>query len=329
MIRIKLICTIFFLFLGTFTFILPVNSNEYLNLSLPAIELVQEAVSYKVGPKRCSRCHINETKVWEGTKKFAAFKKIHKNKRTRKFIDSISAKHIKKSPICIMCHYTGVQRPFREKEVIVHGASCESCHGPASVWIEIHNDYGIGKSRETETKEHKFARIQSMDDAGMIRGGMHYDIAQNCMSCHGLASPNLPVKIAEKLFSSGHPLNPSFEIVEYSQGRLLHRFYPPDQTVNKKLTPAELSRLYAVGQAASLVAATAAIKNATDALYIAEQNKRISTATSALTSIQGLIVEARSLLISPTETNARAFINALADKDLTSIYSEILPKTYK
>ena len=64
------------------------------------------------------------------------------------------------------------------------------------------------------------------DDAGMIRPSEFYDVAANCMSCHGLAAPNLPTEVAVKLFSSGHPLKTGFELVEYSQGRLRHRFIP-------------------------------------------------------------------------------------------------------
>jgi len=38
------------------------------------------------------------------------------------------------------------------------GVSCESCHGAAKRWLTIHNDYGAGKTRDTETPEHKEKR---------------------------------------------------------------------------------------------------------------------------------------------------------------------------
>jgi hypothetical protein len=236
---------------------------------------------------------------------------------------------MKKSPTCIMCHYTAVQKPFRKKPKIVHGASCEGCHGPASDWLQIHYDYGKGVKRSAESKEHKLTRLKMLDDAGMIRPSELYDVAANCMSCHGLAAPNLPTEIAVKLFSSGHPLKTEFELVEYSQGKLRHRFYPPDQTVNKKMTSVELARLYAVGQAASLVYASEAIKKAGDNAYIAEQKIRIATAIIALTTLQDSLVEAKALLAEPSEENGRKFANALVGQDLTEVFAGMLPKTYR
>jgi hypothetical protein len=284
---------------------------------------------FTVGPKRCQECHVEETKVWGGTAKFSGYKKIHRNKDAKKFLKAIGDKRMKKSPTCIMCHYTAVQKPFRKKPKIVHGASCEGCHGPASDWLQIHYDYGKGVKRSAESKEHKLTRLKMLDDAGMIRPSELYDVAANCMSCHGLAAPNLPTEIAVKLFSSGHPLKTEFELVEYSQGNLRHRFYPPDQTVNKKMTSVELARLYAVGQAASLVYASEAIKKAGDNAYIAEQKIRIATAIIALTTLQDSLVEAKALLAEPSEENGRKFANALVGQDLTEVFAGMLPKTYR
>lgn len=282
-----------------------------------------------VGPKRCQECHIEETKVWGGTEKFSGYKNIDKDKNAKRYLKAIGDKRIKKSPTCIMCHYTKVKKSFRKKENIVHGVSCEGCHGPASGWLEIHYDYGKGVNRNTESKEHKLARLKMSDDAGMIRPTELYDVAANCMSCHGLAAPNLPAEIAEKLFTSGHPLKTEFELVEYSQGRLRHRFYPPDQTVNKNMTVAELARVYVVGQVASLVYAAEAIKKARDESYIAKQKIRIATATRALTAVQDRLVEAKALLAEPSEENGRKFTKALVDQDLSEVFADFLPKTYR
>ena len=95
------------------------------------------------------------------------------------------------------------------------------------------------------------------------------------------------------------------------------------------MTSTELARLYAVGQAASFVYASKAIKKAGDEAYIAEQKIPIATAIIALTAVQDSLVEAKALLAEPSEENGRKFANALVGQDLTEVFAGMLPKTYR
>ena len=287
------------------------------------------ATAFKVGAKKCEECHTAEAKVWEGTKHFKSYKKIHKDKRAKKIVKAIGEKRMKKSATCKLCHYIEAQKDAGAKKKLVSGPSCESCHGAASDWIAVHNDYGKGVKRAGESADHKAARIKQSEAAGMVRPERLYDVAANCMSCHGLANPKLDAKNAATILDKEHPLDPNFELMKYSQGSVRHRFYPPDVTANKEMTDAEKSQMYVVGQAAALVSATMATSNSDHPKYKAAQEKRIAVAKAALDSVKGQVPEAGKLLAEPTPANGRAFAEAVKGKDLTGAVGGNLPKEFK
>ncbi len=285
--------------------------------------------AFKVGAKKCQECHTAEAKVWEGTKHFKSYKAIHKDKRAKKIVKAVGDKRMKKSATCALCHYTAAQKKAGAKAKLVSGPSCESCHGAASDWIAVHNDYGKGVKRDGESADHKAARIEKSIAAGMVRPDRLYDVAANCMSCHGLANPELDAKAAAAMLDNEHPLNPDFELVKYSQGTVRHRFYPPDVTANKKMTPAEMSQMYVVGQAAALTSAMAAVSKSDHPKYKAAQDKRIANAKAALELVKGQVPEATAFLSDPSVANGRALAAAVKGKDLSGAVGGKLPKDFK
>lgn len=287
------------------------------------------AAPFTVGPKKCQECHGAEAKVWEATKHYAAFKTVHKDKRAKPIVKAVGDRRMKKSTTCLQCHYTEASKSAGGKRKTVAGPSCESCHGAASDWINIHNDYGKGVKRAGESAEHKAMRLKKSAEAGMVVPAKLYDVASNCMSCHGLAAPGLDEKAAAAMMDNGHPLKSEFELVEYSQGSVRHRFYPPNVTTNPEMNVAELSRLYVVGQAAALVSASAAVKKSVHAKYKAAQQRRIDKATKVLMAVKGSVAAAGAILSDPTAANGRALADAIKDKDLSSVVGGMLPKKYK
>lgn len=277
-----------------------------------------------VGPDKCEKCHRAETKVWEGTKHHESFKEVHKARTAKDILKAVGERRMKRAEVCATCHYTMAEERGRARPVA--GPSCESCHGKASEWISIHNDYGGPTvKREDESPEHKAERIEKAKAAGMIRPDMPYDVAANCMSCHGLANPKLSGEHAAAMLDNGHPLKPGFEIVEYSQGSVRHRFYPPDLTKNQEMSKPEMARLYVIGQAAALVSATEAMKKTDHAKYKAAQQARIDKAKSVLSKVP----DAATLLKSPTADAGRALAEAIKDKDLTGVVGGELPTKFK
>ncbi len=267
-----------------------------------------------VGDKKCAECHEAEHDVWKGTAHYKSFKEVHKKDKAKEISKAAGGgKSMKKNETCVNCHYSLVSRRKGSDPRPSSGPACESCHGAASEWIEIHNDDKVPLE-----KRHEQAR-----KAGMIWSFMHYDIAQNCMQCHGLADPDVDAKELAAMLDAGHPINPDFELVRYSQGTVRHRFYPPDTSKNAEMDKAQLARLFVTGQAAKLVSATNAAGKSDHEKYAAAQKKRADDAKKALSMVS--LPEAKKLVSDPTEANARALVEAIAKKDLSGEVGSALP----
>lgn len=282
---------------------------------------------YFEGPKVCEECHEAEFKIWRKTDHYKTYKRLHKIPKAKKIAKAVgSKKKTKKNPVCTKCHYTMVGK---KKPKAKSGTSCESCHGPASEWNDIHSDFGPHKEG-SEPPEHKAKRLAASQAKGMIHSSMHYEIAENCMSCHGLARADLSAKELAALVAAKHPVEPDYELVQYSQGSVRHRYYPPDMSVNQKMTPVELARLYVMGMAAQLVSASEAYGRSKDKAYRNVQKKRIDAATKVLGAVKG-IPEAAALAKNPTREGGLKLATAIEGKDLTGEVGSMLPnpKTYK
>jgi len=295
-------------------------------LGLAAWVAPAAAEPFMQGPKKCQECHESEVKVWEGTKHFASFREIHKSDKAKAITAAIGGeKNMKKNEVCVQCHYSLVKKDAADEAKAEAGPSCESCHGASSDWFAIHNDYG-GKDvkRENESPEHMAQRTADAVAAGMIWPHMRYDIALNCMGCHGLDRPNVDGATLAKMLAAGHPLKPEFELVQFSQGTVLHRFYPPDVTANKPLDAAGLAEAYIQGAAAKLVSATVALGKSADPAYQAAQQKRIDLARQGIEAL-GAMAEAQALLADPSDANARALVEAIKGQDHSAQVGSMLP----
>lgn len=289
-----------------------------------------------VGPNECKDCHSAEYKVWENMAHAKSYKDIHKRDLAKTVTKALGERSMKRSETCGQCHYTQAPKKAGGKVGNNFGPSCESCHGPGSEFINIHNVYGPkGTKKDQESADHKNKRFQDARDAGMrwprwrkdipaMPADINYDVAQNCFNCHGMARDTLDGETAGKMLDAGHPLNPNFELVAYSQGQVRHRFYN-SQTDNEEMSAAELSRWFVTGQAGSLVQAANAMKKTDHAKYVAGQQARAEKAKAALGALG--MAEADALLADPTEANARALVAAIysGEMDLTAKVGSMMP----
>ena len=273
------------------------------------------AEPYVQGPTFCEDCHKEEVKVWTATKHFTSYRKVHKHKDAKKIAKAVGGKKsMKRNKSCTICHYSNDQKTPDGKAKLKYGPACESCHGASSVWEPIHFEYG-GKNvkREDETPEHKTKRIADSTAAGLIWSSMNYDIAVNCMKCHGLARTDVSGEAFGKMLEAGHPINPSFEVVMFSQGLMSHW--------QDKRSPAKLAQLYIAGQAAKLVSATKAVANSADAQYKAAQTKRADEAKAALQSVP----QAAALIQSPSDDTARKMMQDIGEQDMSGVVGGQIP----
>ena len=170
-----------------------------------------------VSTNTCAECHEEAVDVWKQTKHFATYRNFHKTKEAKEIaIDlGMDPKKIKRADsMCADCHYTKGVKNNRVKPVA--GISCQSCHGAANNWVEIHNDYGgPSVTQASESAAHKKQRYTEMHAAGMVYPANLLGLAENCFQCHLIANPDLINK-------TNHPTSSDFDLVERSQGNILH-----------------------------------------------------------------------------------------------------------
>lgn len=170
-----------------------------------------------VSTSTCAECHEEAVDVWKASKHFATYRNFHKTKEAKEIAIELGMdpKKIKRADsMCADCHYTKGLKNNRVKPIA--GVSCQSCHGAAKNWIELHNDYGgPSVTAATESQAHKKQRIESMHAAGMIYPANLYGLANNCFQCHLIANPDL-------INNTSHPSSSDFDLVDRSQGDIRH-----------------------------------------------------------------------------------------------------------
>ena len=225
-----------------------------------------------VGSQKCGECHKFEVEAWKTTPHFATFDSMHKSPEGQKIAAAMGIKRVKSESLCLTCHYT-VQKKGSEAEPI-SGVSCESCHGAAQDWVNIHNDKKVARE-ERRTKSAA---------AGMIRPENLYAVAANCYQCHLV--PN------EKLVNVGGHVAGSkdFELVSWSQGMVRHNFLNPDGSegkVNKEDDANKKRMMFATGAILDLEYSLRGVASATEkATYGITMAQRAAGLKKKLEAIQ-------------------------------------------
>lgn len=227
-----------------------------------------------VGAEKCAECHKAEFAAWKETKHYDTFNSMHRKPEAKEIADNLGIQSIKRESVCLSCHYTE-QGSGGEA---VAGVSCESCHGAAADWINIHNDLG-GKdvTRATESPEHRKKRIEQSVSKGMIRPDQIVPLVAQCYRCH-----NVP---QEKLVNVGdHQAGSNFELLSWLEGEVRHNFL--DGKANREDSPERKRLLYVLGQGLALETSLRDLALATEkASFAVSMAKRASTAIASLKKI--------------------------------------------
>ena len=196
-------------------FILPQESDDIPESPYLRIDPEKIVMSDRDDRVPCGECHTLEYDTWKETPHSTGFDTMHRSKSAQGILERMDFRLSKRESLCLRCHYTATQ-PGEQAKAIA-GVSCESCHGAARDWENLHNDYGQGADHTTETAEHKAQRLQASTDAGMLRPTDNlYGVAANCFECHTVPS--------ERLVDVGkHSSGSDFELVEWS-GNIQHNF---------------------------------------------------------------------------------------------------------
>jgi hypothetical protein len=191
--------------------------------------------SHFAGARACIDCHRSEYVSWLNTAHYN--NNAIRLEGTENSIDTKYQALTGNVDLCYTCHALPKEERFGRR-FVESGTSCESCHGAAGGedgWLNRHAVYGPNVTRmEHESPEHREARTAACEVAGMVRSERHFDVAQNCLSCHIVGHP--------QLIKAGHKTSfPKFSLIPYMLGEVRHNFHM-DQRHNARASSLDISR---------------------------------------------------------------------------------------
>ncbi len=233
-----------------------VESNAAAQDSQPSLVACDPAKV--VTAQACAKCHANEVRVWQSTPHATSFETLSRTSEAKEICRKLGVRSPKRSERCAVCHFTS-QVNESGKLRVVAGVSCESCHGAAADWLDVHNDYGGPQTtRDQETESHRQMRLENATRLGMRNTRNLYLIASQCYQCHTIPDEELVNR-------GGHrATNDAFELVAWSQGSIRHNFLRTDGQSNAALDQEQLRVMYVVGLLADLESSTRAVARATE-----------------------------------------------------------------
>lgn len=230
----------------------------------------------------CSECHQLEYGAWEKTKHFTSFKTLHRKELAESITRKMGFKLVKRKSLCLKCHYTGVIK--NEQLRAISGISCESCHGAAKDWIDVHNNYGPGANYQTEAAEHKEQRILESKKNGMLRPSEVYGVVANCFQCHTVPHEKL-VNVGGH--SSGSRDFDLLDRIDEIRHNFLQAQFDPARSENAERSQERNRILYVVGKAVDLEYSIRGIAVSKETGgYGRAMNRRVRSAVSNLEAIQ-------------------------------------------
>ncbi len=245
-------------------------------LTQAPLEFAQEDPTKIQTAETCGECHVSEYEVWKTTGHAVGFKELHRTDAAEAIADRMGFRLMKRDSNCLLCHYTPTVQGTQLRAV--SGVSCESCHGAAADWIDVHNDYGgKGFDHTNESAEHREARITQSRAAGMRRPTDLYEVAASCFGCHTVPDEQL-VNVGKHSIGSA-----SFELVMRLQGEIRHNFLESfkngDGTVNAERPPERKRLMYVAGRALQLEHAIRGVAEATEkGVYLKAMQRRVRDA---------------------------------------------------
>jgi hypothetical protein len=231
----------------------------------------------------CGECHNLEYEVWQDTEHATGFDQLHRSDQAQAILDKMGFRRSKSESLCLKCHYTA-KVDDGDVEAIA-GVSCESCHGAARDWVNLHQDYG-GATRETETAEHKQMRIEQSIANGMLRPSSNlYAVAANCFECHTVPEEEL-------INVGGHPSGSSFELTDWS-GEIRHNFLHAqwsESSENRDPSPERQRMMYVIGRALDYeYSIRGAARASAEGAYAKAMESRVKSARRELDKILRLV----------------------------------------
>ncbi len=266
-----------------------------------------------LGPASCAECHPSEIEIWKKTLHFKSLYQTHRSPEAAKIVAALGLQPMKTEPQCAQCHY--LEKETDGVTEIAAAISCESCHGAAKDWVDVHGDYGKGFKVNTEPAAHRLERRAAAVAQGMTNPDDLYGLGRSCYGCHVITD--------EKLANvGGHPTGSTgFNLVAWTQGEVRHNVLRNGGKANPEAPLPVRRRLLALGWILETEFSLRATARATEkATYGVTYARRADAARKMLGKIQALAptpeLEAILVVVRPVglKLNNRAELNAAADQ---------------
>lgn len=164
--------------------------------------------SHTLGVESCRECHEAIVDSWERSRHATSFSSLASSEAAAAMARLIGMKPdaIATSASCVRCHFT--QETLASAVQTTAAVSCESCHGGAEQWIDVHNS----KSRS------RGERVEKAIALGMNHPASSFAVAKGCVECHVIDDEQLVNR-------AGHPaLSEGFEVLSWYSGEVKHNF---------------------------------------------------------------------------------------------------------
>jgi hypothetical protein len=214
--------------------------------------------SIHLGVASCasSTCHGATTKsphssvpqdeylIWAKSDKHRLAYRALLGARAKRIARNLGIANAASAPLCLNCHTDYVPPDRRGPQFrLSDGVGCEACHGGASKWLGVHLS-GRGHAANLA--------------AGLYPTENPKARAKKCLGCH-FGDPSDPQKfVTHRIMGAGHPRMP-FELDTFTLAEPAH--FVVNKSYIARKGPVSDVRVWAVGQAASLLTRMDALMN--------------------------------------------------------------------
>lgn len=182
------------------------------------------------GYKKCGGCHKSQKDSWLQTEHAEAFHALkpgeHREEKKKAKLDP--EKDYTKDEKCIGCHVVGYKGTggyrgglSETRAKFLRDVSCESCHGPGSLYRKDHSKAG-NKFKKTNQKSPR---------KPLVDMGQNFDYEEACNSCH-MNYKGSPWKGAKEPYTPFTPdIDPKYKfdyekaVRETGKGKAMHEHY--------------------------------------------------------------------------------------------------------
>lgn len=188
-----------------------------------------------IQPRNTTKVLQNEYSTWVVQDRHAHAYTVLTQPLARRMAAILKIGDPEKAQKCLVCHALSVPQTEMGRQFdVADGVSCESCHGPSSLWLGPHVQAG--------------ARHADMVRLGLVDNKDLVVRAERCLTCH-LGAPGMEVD--HEMLAAGHP-DLTFELDSFSSIEPPHWVEKAPDQMEPIADPLLGVRIWGVGEVVQL-----------------------------------------------------------------------------